>query len=102
MQITLVLPLRWSWWGFEKEVKVKLSSDSDFTKMDFPIKSVETSRCSGLLYPSPNVTFPIKKGENALKTSSTSNSNLRAFSGDLNKSETSGLNFTQILYNLNN
>lgn len=72
--------------------------------MGFQIKSDETSRCMGLLYPYPNVTSPIKMGENAWKTSSTSNSNLRAFSGDLNvnESETSGLNFTQILRNLNN
>lgn len=85
------------------EVKVKLTSDSDVTEMGFQIKLDETCRCMGRLYPYPNMTFPIKKGENAWKTSSTSNSNLRAFSGDLNlsESETSGLNFTQILPNLN-
>lgn len=46
----------------------------------------------------------LRREENAWKTSSTSNSNLRAFSGDLNvnESETSGLDFTQMLHNLNN
>lgn len=47
------------------EVKVKLTSDSDVTEMGFQIKLDETCRCMGRLYPYPNVTFPIKKGENA-------------------------------------
>ena len=42
-----------------------MSSDADFTRMGFQIKSDETSRCMGLLYPYPNVTSPIEMGENA-------------------------------------
>lgn len=46
----------------KRRVNIKLSSDSDFTKTGFQIKSDETSRCTGLLYPYPNVTSPIMMG----------------------------------------
>lgn len=87
----------------KNEVKVKLSSDSDFTqKWLFTSNQMKPRGAWDCFPPYPNVTSPIKKGKMLGKPSSTSNGNLRAFSGDLNASETSGLNFTQILHNLNN